>query len=139
MSQQNVETVREAFEAVNRGEIERFLERVHPDFEVEISPELSAEPDSYRGQEGMRRYFRSFEDAMDEIRFQPERIWDAGESVVVHARLTAKGRHTAIPVTQQFVQVWTMHEGRAMHVRTYASTSEALQAAGLSERAQRHE
>ncbi len=133
MSQENVDTVRAAFEAFNSGDIERVIARVHPDFEVEISAELSTEPDTYRGPDGMRRYFRSFEDAMEEIRFEAERFWDVGDAVVVAARLTAKGRHTAIPVTQQFVQVWTLRGGDAMSVRTYASLSEALRVVGLEE------
>jgi|SRR5271165_702838 len=133
MSQQNVDTIRKGFEDFNAGDVERFLGRVHPDFEIQIPPELSAEPDTYRGHDGLRRYFSSFEDAMDEIRFEAERVWDAGDSVVVAARLTAKGRHTAIPVTQHFAQVWSLRDGKAVRVRTYASISEALKAVGLAE------
>lgn len=72
-------------------------------------------------------------EGFDEIRFQPERLWDIGESVVVAARLTAKGKQTAIRVTQQFAQVWTMRDGKAMSVRTYASLSEDLEHVGLDE------
>ena len=31
---------------------------------------LAAEPDTYRGHEGIRRYFDSFYDVMDEVRFR---------------------------------------------------------------------
>jgi ketosteroid isomerase-like protein len=131
MSRENVETMREGFEAFNSADIERILAFIHPDFEAEIPPEFSAEPDTYRGHDGARRYFESFQDVMDEIRFVPERFWEAGDSVVVAARLTAKGRQTAIPVEQRLAQVWRIRDGKAIGVRTYASPSEALKTVGL--------
>jgi ketosteroid isomerase-like protein len=70
---------------------------------------------------------------MSEIHFHPERFWDAGESVVVDLRLTAKGRTTEIPVEQRIAQVWTVRGGKARAARTYESVSEALAAAGRSD------
>jgi len=133
MSQQNVDSLRRAYEAFSSGDLERILEFAHPDFEAVIPPELSAEPDTYRGHDGIRRYFQSFADAMDEIRFQPEQFWDAGESVGAIVRLTAKGRQTGIGVEQRIAQVWTVLDGKAIGLRTYPSLAEALDAAGLAE------
>jgi hypothetical protein len=131
VSQQNVDIVRAGFVAFNSEDIERILDFAHPDFETAVSAELSAEPDTYRGHDGIRRYFESFRDAMEEIRFHPERFWDAGESVVVSLRLTAKGRQTAIAVEQRLAQVWTLRDGKAVGVRTYATLAEAMESAGL--------
>ena len=133
MSPKNADVIMQINEAFNSGDLERIFGLLHPDFEVEVPPALSAEPDTYRGHDGARRYFESFWDTMDEIRFRPERFWDAGESVVVAMRVTAKGRHTAIPVEQRFAQVWTFRDGKATRARTYASEAEALNAAGLGE------
>jgi uncharacterized protein len=133
MSQENVDLIRRGLEAFNSEDMERILAFVDPDFETVVSGELSAEPDTYRGHDGIRRYFKSFRDAMDEIRFEPERFWDAGEAVVVALRLTARGRQTAIRVEQSIAQVWSIRDGRAIGVRTYASVAEALRAAGLHE------
>jgi ketosteroid isomerase-like protein len=133
MSQQNVDVVRQGLEAFNSEDMERILAFVDPDFETAVSGELSAEPDTYRGHDGIRRYFESFRDAMDEIRFEPERFWDAGEAVVVALRLTAQGRQTAIRVEQRIAQVWSIRDGRAVSVRTYTSIAEALRAAGLQD------
>jgi ketosteroid isomerase-like protein len=133
MSQENVEALTLGFEALNSGDLERILAFVHPDFEAVVSPEFSAEPDTYRGFDGVRRYFASFQDAMEQIRFEADRVWDAGDSVVVEVRLTARGRETGIPVEQRIAQVWEIRDGKATRVRTYASLSEALEAAGLTE------
>jgi ketosteroid isomerase-like protein len=131
MSQENVEIVREVFKDFNSEDIGRIVAAVHPELEVVIPPEVSAEPDTYLGPEGIRRYFQSFQDVMDEIRFEPERLWDAGDSVVVSLRVTAKGRQTAIPVEQRSAGVWSIRDGQIIRVRSYASVAEALQAVGL--------
>ncbi len=129
MSRASEDVVRRAFEAFNSEDMERILALTHPAFEVVVPPELSAEPDTYRGPEGIRRYLESFQDAMEEIRFQPERFCEVDESVVVVVvRLTAKGRRTAILVEQHLAQIWTTREDRAMRVRTYASLPDALEA-----------
>ena len=133
MSQEDVEIVRQIFEVFNGEDIELILALTHPDFELEVPPDLSAEPDIYRGHDGMRRYWESFRDAMEEIRIEPEGFWDAGEAVVVAMRVTAKGRRTAIAVEQRTAGTWTICEGKVIRVRAYASLSEALEAVGLSE------
>jgi ketosteroid isomerase-like protein len=133
MSRENVETVERIVNAFNTEDIELILSLTPSDFELDVPPELSAEPDVYRGRDGMRRYWESFQDAMDEIRIEPERIYDAGETVVVAMRLTAKGRRTAIAVEQRTVGVWTMHDGTVMRIRSYASLPEALRSVGLAE------
>ncbi|HWX97884.1 MAG TPA: nuclear transport factor 2 family protein [Solirubrobacteraceae bacterium] len=133
MSQENVAALNGGFEAFNSGDIGRILEFIHVDFEAVVPPAFSAEPDTYRGHDGVRRYFSSFLDAMDEVHFHAERFWHGGEMVVVAVRVTAKGKRTGIVVEQRFTQVWTIRDGKAMSVRAYASPAEALAAAGLSE------
>jgi ketosteroid isomerase-like protein len=133
MSSENIDALREVLAAFNSRDIGRIIGLLDPDFEASVPPALSAEPDTYRGHEGARRYFESFWETMDEIRFRPRRFWDAGEAVVVAMRVTARGRHTAIPVEQRFAQVWTFRDGKATRARTYASEAEALNAAGLGE------
>ena len=130
MSQQNVEALRRGFEALSSGDMERILAFVHPDFETVVPPEFSAEPDIYRGYDGVRRYFASFQEAMDEIRFEAEQVFDAGDSVVVEVRLTARGRETGIPVEQRINQVWWIQDGKATRAQTYSSLAEARDAAG---------
>jgi ketosteroid isomerase-like protein len=124
-----VEIVRQMFEAFNIEDIEDIIAFTHPDLLVEIPPEISAEPDTYRGHDGMRRYFRSFQDVMEEIRFEPVQLWEVGDRVVVAVRLTARGRQTAIRVEQRTAGVWRIRDGKVIEVRAYRSPAEALSAA----------
>jgi ketosteroid isomerase-like protein len=133
MSSENVEIVRQAFDALASADVERFIALAHRDFEAHVSPELSAEPDTYRGGEGIRRYVESFQEAFDDIRFDAERFTDVGDSVVVALRMSAKGKRTGILVEQRNAGVWTILDGRVLRVETYASVSDALQSVGLEE------
>lgn len=73
-----MELVRRLAKAIDCWNIDAVVSLVHPEFEAYVPPEFSAEPDTYRGRDGIRRYFDSFEDAMDEIRYQPEQDMGRG-------------------------------------------------------------
>jgi ketosteroid isomerase-like protein len=131
MSEQALEVVTRALEAFDSGDRERILALTHRDFEAVVSAEVSAEPDTYRGHDGIRRYLDSFDDAMEDIRFEGERYWEVGDSVVVVLRLTARGRRTAIAVEQRSAGVWTVREGKVRSIHSYASLAVALRSVGL--------
>ena len=129
MSQAEVETVRRGYEALERGGVEALLELIAPDFELVTPPELASEPDTYRGPEGLRRYFDSFYEAMDEIRMEGHRFHDVGDRVVVEFTLHARGRSTGIETKLEAVQVWEVADGLATRLDIYPTLEEALTAA----------
>ncbi|MEK6273194.1 MAG: nuclear transport factor 2 family protein [Actinomycetota bacterium] len=128
MSSQNVELVRAGFEALSEGDVEALLPFIHPEFEVTTPANLAAEPDTYRGHEGVRRYFDSFYDAMDEIRFEPQEFREAGGRVIVAVTLRARGRTTGIETTQEFAMAWSLRDRKAVRVEVYGNLDEALEA-----------
>jgi ketosteroid isomerase-like protein len=101
---------------------------IHPEFEMTTPANLAAEPDTYRGPEGVRRYFDSFYDAMDEVRFEPREFREAGERVIAQSTVTARGRATGIEVKQRVVLVWTLRDEQVIRVEVYATLDEALEA-----------
>jgi uncharacterized protein len=123
--------LRGLYEAFGRGDIDDILRFVDPEFEVAVPPELSAEPDTYRGHDGIRRYFATFADAMDEISFEPQRFWETPDCVVADVLMSAKGRLTSIRVEQHFAQVWVLRDGRVFRATTYVQLADALRAAGV--------
>jgi ketosteroid isomerase-like protein len=131
VSQASIAALRRVIEAFNSGDLERILACTDPDFEAVVPPEFSAEPDTYRGHEGVRRYFETFAEAMEDVRFEPGRMWDGGDVLVVAMRVTAKGKQTGIPVEQRFAQTWRIRDGRALAVHAFPSLARALEVAGL--------
>jgi ketosteroid isomerase-like protein len=132
-SQENVEIVREAVDALNSGDTGRFVAVMHPDFEGHVAPELSPEPDTYRGVDGIRRYVESFQEAFDHIRFDAERYSDERGAVVVAIRLTATAKMTKIPAEQRNGAVWTIQDRKVLRIDTYATFSDALDAARVGD------
>jgi ketosteroid isomerase-like protein len=131
MSDHNVEIVRRAYEALRRDGVEGLLEFIHPEFEGEAPPELSVEPDIYLGREGVRHYFDSFYEAVDEVRFEPEEFIDAGDRVVIPMRLVVKGRGSGIETDLRMTQVWTMQDELVVRIFPYVDKETALEAVGL--------
>ncbi len=70
--------MREAFRAFSEGGVEAFIPYMHPEGEFTTPPELASEPDTYRGHEGVRRYWASFYEVMDEIKVDPHRSTTGG-------------------------------------------------------------
>jgi ketosteroid isomerase-like protein len=131
VSQEDIEALRRGFETFNREGVEAILDLVDPEFVVTTPPEIAVEPDTYRGHEGLRRYFASFDEIMDEVRFEPDGFIDAGSKVVVPFTLRAKGKGTGIEAEQRAVQVWTLRDGKAIAAEVFADMATARRAAGL--------
>ena len=133
MPEDNVELVRAGFEALREGGVEALLALIHPEFEVTTPAALTAEPDTYRGHDGIRRYFDSFYDAMDKIDFEPEQLIEVGDRVVVPMTVRARGRTTGIETEQRIVQIWELRDGKAIRVEVYATLEEAIAVASGSD------
>jgi ketosteroid isomerase-like protein len=133
MSEPAIEVIRAMFQAFNSEDIARMLALTHPDFEVAVPPTLSAEPDVYRGLDGMRRYWETFQEAMEQIRFQPGRVAETDHGMLVEMHLTARGRQTGIPVEQRVIGIWEIRDGKAFHIRVFPSMRDALDELGVDE------
>ncbi|HEX6586433.1 MAG TPA: nuclear transport factor 2 family protein [Solirubrobacterales bacterium] len=126
MPGENVEIVKRGFDAFNRHGVDALLEFVHPEFEVTTPPELASEPDTYRGHDGVRRYFESFYEAMEEIRWEPRGFHEAGDRVVVEFTLRARGKSTGLDVGQEAVMVWELRDRQAIGLELFPTLDEAL-------------
>lgn len=95
----DLELARAAFDALARGGVDAMLEYVHPEFEMETRPEIAAEPQVYSGHDGIRRYFESFYDAMDEVAIEPAALEELGAGrVYLQFRVLARGQASGIEV-----------------------------------------
>jgi ketosteroid isomerase-like protein len=133
MSQENVEIVRSAYAALAEQVVEAVLAFTHPQFETTTPSSLASEPDTYRGHEGVRRYWGSFDDAMEGVYLERREFTSAGDKVLVDTKLHARGRTTGIETEQRAFLVWTLHEGLVIGLETFAERGQALEAAGLRE------
>jgi ketosteroid isomerase-like protein len=122
----DVEVVRNAYEALNRGETGKALAALDGDAEwVEHSslPEAGA----YRGREAIEAFLHGFLESWEEFRQDPEQIVDAGERVGVVLHSFARGKGSGVEVEMRYAHVWTMRDGRGVRVDTYEDAAEALE------------
>jgi uncharacterized protein len=135
MSQENVEMVRQGYEAFNRGDVEWMIRHLDSEIVWEDAAEVPGSR-SYRGTREVRGYLESFAQQWEEIRFEPEGILDAGEQVVALVRMVARGRASGAQVDARLAHLYELREGRGMRVLrvcTFFDREKALEAAGLSE------
>ena len=134
MSQENVDTFREAVEAFNAGHMEDALTRVHSDVEW-TSRAADPEPQTYRGQDGVRQFFTTWLDAFEGFRLHLERCDTAGNDLVIAAlRVSGEGAGSRVPVeSPTFFQVVEFQDGQILRARMFSTEEEALEAAGLEE------
>jgi ketosteroid isomerase-like protein len=130
MSQENVEIVRSLYEGWLRGEIG--LDKLDPEISMMESETLPGAASAY-GIEAVERYMRSFAKHWERIRFEPQEYIDAGNRVVVVARLIAQGKKSGVEVTRTWAYVWTLRGRKALRMVGYADRAQALEAAGLEE------
>jgi ketosteroid isomerase-like protein len=87
----------------------------------------------FRGRGGVDQLVAMLSETWSEWQFEPERFLDAGDQVVVFARIVGRGKASGAPVELETTHVWTIRAGRAMSVHAYRDRSEALEAAGFRE------
>jgi uncharacterized protein len=132
MSQENVEVMRLAYEAMNRGGLEAVVEFAHPDIEFVPPADLAGTP-TLRGTEPIKDFARGWVETFDDFRIEPQRFMDAGDQVVVFVRDSGRIKGSNAGIHNRFIHVWTLTAGKIIKWQTFTDEAQALQAAGLSE------
>jgi ketosteroid isomerase-like protein len=120
--------IESALRAYSEEGVEGMLPYVHPEFSMTTTAEIAAEPDTYEGHEGLRRYFGSFLEVMDEVRIEPTEVKTRCGRVLVEFNLIAVGKATGIEVEQKGFGIWELEDGLLRRV-TFFSTGERARAA----------
>jgi ketosteroid isomerase-like protein len=133
MSQENVEVVRQAVEAYERGELEEMLTFVDPDGELHSAIVGGAEGSVYRGHDGFRRWHADFLETFEEVRNEWSEFRDLGDLVLVFGRVKAQGRGSGVQLDSSMTWVFTVRYGKVVKAEGFLNRAEALEAARLSE------
>jgi ketosteroid isomerase-like protein len=128
MSLENVEMVRSAHEAFNRGGPQAVLDYLDPEIEWHDVPD---QPDATvrHGHEGFLRAFDVFLESFAEFTVEPEELRDLGDYVLVVGRTRGRGVDSGAEFTQDVVSLWALRGGKIVQTRFFGSRAEALEAA----------
>jgi uncharacterized protein len=130
VSRETVEVIRSIYDDWLGGGMA--LDKFDPDIAMVESKTIPGAPTAY-GIDAVRRYIESFPNYWAEIRFEPQEYIEAGDQVVVIARLIGRGKASGVDVTHTWAYVWTLRGGRALRMEAYADRTEALEAVGSGE------
>ena len=132
MPEDAVGRVRESLEAFADGGVDAVLPYLHSDFELVVSPETALEPGSYRGGEGLRRYFGSYDEAMGDVHSVPQHLEGSGERVLADMVFRATGSGSGIEVELRVWLVFTLRDAKIHRIEDFPDRDSAAVAAGLS-------
>jgi ketosteroid isomerase-like protein len=131
MSQENVEIVRAAYDAYNRGDLDAVLSYAAPHFELDWSRGVGPNAGVHKLDQA-RRFFEDFGDTFESIRIEPKEFIEADDDVIVPQTGFTRGRD-GIETTARITLVWTIRDGAIVRICLYQDKGDALEAAGLSE------
>jgi ketosteroid isomerase-like protein len=132
VSQENVERVRDGFDAVNRGDAEAFVRDMDPGIEWHPTPDF-VDAGPFRGHEGVLGMTKMMFDTFESFVIEGEEFIDAGDAVVVPVFQRGEGATSGAIVEVRYVLVFRFHEAKLVRVDSYYDKDEALEAARLSE------
>ena len=131
MSQENVEIVRAALDAFNRGDVDAAFNDADPDFEFDLTRAVGMDRGVYNLEE-FRDLLADFTGTWESFTLGADELIDAGEDVVMPFTNVLRGRD-GVEVQARGVWVWTIRDGSILRACLYQQLQAALGAAGLSE------
>src|SRR5437588_4190006 len=143
LSQQNVE-IRKGLQPSGVDLVDAFSDDAEPfaelpgalfaaDFESAfIASELGMSFGPVQGVEGFADGWRNWLEAWNRYEIQAEEFIDAGERVVVFARVSARTGRDGVEMEHAPAAIWTLRDGLVVRIEFYLDRDEALRAAGLA-------
>jgi len=139
VSQENVELVRRLYaELASEGSTQDFEARMSDDAlacfldpEIEWTPGMESllAASSYRGFDGVRRFWGEFLSAWERYRVEILRFDDAGDQVAVVVHIVGLTHELEVDETRS--SLLTLRDGRVIRVKSFADPDGARQAAGF--------
>jgi ketosteroid isomerase-like protein len=130
MSKEDLDGVKAAWEAISANDYQRFIEEVDPEVEF-TSLVAEAEAVTYRGHQGVRRWWDSIREIFTEFWAEGIDLREVGGQVLAQIRLC--GTVQGLKVEQTIWQVLKVKDGKVVSWTVFRTEDEALEAVGLSE------
>jgi ketosteroid isomerase-like protein len=132
MSQENVEVVRELYDALNRRDWEAALPLV--------SAEVEWEPDArhpkagvHRGRAAYRGFLEDIERPFETTVIESEEFFVRDDQVVAFIKIRRRPTGSSAEVAIQIGELGTLRDGKIVRGQGFGEREKALEAVGLSE------
>jgi ketosteroid isomerase-like protein len=128
MSQENIETLRDLYDAVSRGDWDAAFQDARPDFELK-TPDQNPIAGTYRGRDEIGGFFDELWAAFEEVTVQPEQFLDLDDQILVDLLMQLRPSDSGASVEMRIVHLWTMHDGKPVRCEVFTRREQALEAA----------
>jgi ketosteroid isomerase-like protein len=134
MSEENVELIRDAFQAWHPNDSEGFARHLAPEFEYEIT--YGPETGVFRGLTATVDALDRWEEPFSDYHWRPDTYLDGGaDHVVVPFTEGGHGKTSGIQIEQRRAFLCQVRDHKILRLVEYASTAEAFEAVALSDSA----
>ena len=124
-----METVRQAIEAFNNGDLEAMLKIGYADeFVYDWTRSMGPNRGIYRGVEGFMEFIHDQWSTFESVTLEAHDFIPRGDHVVVPTTTHGRGRQ-GVSVTARSAQLYTFEDGRLVRITLYQSPKEARAAA----------
>jgi ketosteroid isomerase-like protein len=90
--------------------------------------------EAYRGAGGLLGWLDEGDDAFDDFTVELLEVEELGGHVVVSMRQRGRGKASGAEVDHRFTHVWTLRDGRAIRLQSFADRDDAIRYAQRSPR-----
>jgi ketosteroid isomerase-like protein len=130
MSQENVEAVKRAYAALNRGDMPTALGLCHPDI-VFDNTNAAFDGATYEGHQGLIEYFSLGQEMWKSQRLEVQEAIPFGEDRVVVVQRTVSVGRDGVETISHNANVVTLKQGKAAHIKAFQTKADALEAVRL--------
>ena len=131
MADDRYELVKDLCAVWSRGDLEAALEFIAPDCRWEPSGRFIGSASTYRGHEGVRRFWDIFREPWKNISLEPLDFTEVDEArILTRTRFRGTGRASGLVTETELYVIWTVADGKVGGYQSFADRDRALEAVG---------
>ena len=129
MSQQNVQSVKNAYAAFKQGNIPELINTLSPEIEW-ITPGTSGIPQAgtHRGHDGVGHFFQMVGQTLNFTAFEPQTYVAEGDVVMVTGYYEGTVKTTGKPFKADWAMSFTFRNGKVVKFEEYTDTAKFVEA-----------
>ncbi|HJV53321.1 MAG TPA: nuclear transport factor 2 family protein [Noviherbaspirillum sp.] len=122
--QDNVQLVKQGYDAFQRGDIQRLLQLFADDIEWTLDKvEQIPFSGKRRGKEQVAEFFKLLDENMHALQFEPQQFIAQGDKVVVLGHYVWSVKSTDRRIDSDWAHVFTVQNGKVAGMREYTDTA----------------
>jgi uncharacterized protein len=127
MSSENVDVVKQGFEAFGRGDLDAVAETFDEQVEWWSSDEVP-NGGTIKGRDAVIQSFAAISDDWDEFILEPEQFIDAGDWVVVRGTARAKAKASGQTIEERFAHLVEIRDGKTVRGSFHSDSAKEYKA-----------